>query len=488
MRGHLNECIYIHPFELNINDPLYLNIYPTDDNIHLELKQKIAKYVSVDAQNITLTAGADDSISLVLNSLQNSQDRVIYKYAPSYMFLDSLSNKLFNVETPLKDRYKAMEFYNPPDGSIIYICNPCNPTNDLWDRDEYLYLCKKYPKCTIIVDEAYMDFHNMDHSYSHINEYNNLFYIRTMSKLFGIANLRLGYFVHNSNFKPVYYCFKKITSIAKVFANKIFDHLDFYRDIKNQIDSVKKQLSVISPTNFIFLHTKEQDLDEIKKFADANNIMVRFGYGNAVRISLQIDTDIELIRNIMKYDVLPDIRELYTDIDIRIKLTNMFRQFIKIVDANNVIWWAEGGTRIGADRQGTIVPWDDDIDIGVLSWDIIDILRPFFNVKKNTTTNLYYQICLKEFDGHPRDTEHIDIFLFIKENNQYVNIDPRFREHEDGKGNFIYTYDDIFPLRRAKFYDFEIPVPNQSLPELFNILEIHKDSQLIYKSSRLVLS
>jgi histidinol-phosphate/aromatic aminotransferase/cobyric acid decarboxylase-like protein len=488
MRGHLNECIYKHPFDLNINDPEYLNIYPTDDDVHLELKQKIANYVSVSAQNITLTAGADDSIALIISSLPNSDKRVIYKYSPAYMFLNRLSNTIYNIETPLKDRYKAMELYKPEDGSIIYICNPCNPTNDLWDRNEYLYLCKKYPKCIVIVDEAYMDFHDMEHSYSHINEYSNLFYVRTLSKLFGIANLRLGYFVHNNDFKPVYYCFKKVTNIAKVFANKIFDHLDFYKNIKNQIDEVKNKLNVNSPTNFIFLHTREQDLQEIEKFANDNNILIRLGYGNAVRISLQIDTNVDLIKEIMKFDILPDIRELYTDIDLRIVMTNMLRDFIKIADENNVVWWADGGTRIGAERHNAIIPWDDDIDIGILPCDIESILKPHFNIQRNLTTELYHQICLKSYDGHPRDTIHIDIFPFIKEDNKHIHKDYRFREHADGKGNFGYNDGELFPLRSVDFYDFKIFVPNQSLPEVFNTLEIRKDSELIYTSSKLILS
>lgn len=493
MRGHLNECLYKHPFNIDINDQLYLNIYPDpNDKVHLKVKENIANYVKVKSDNVTLTAGADDSIALIINSLPNARDRVIYKYSPAYMFLDSMCNTIYHVETPIKDRYKAMELYNPPNGSIIYICNPCNPTNDLWDRSEYLYLCNKYPECIIIIDEAYMDFHDMEHSYNHINEYKNLFYVRTFSKLFGIADLRLGYFIHNKDFLTSYYCFKKITNISKSFANKIFEHIDFYKNIKLQIDYVKNKLGSHSPTNFIFLHSREEDLDEIKQFALENNLLLRFGYGNAVRISLQVDTNIELIRNIIdKYDVLPDIRELYTSIDTRIELVNLFRKFMEIADKNNIIWWVDGGTRIGAERHQAIIPWDDDIDIGIHHEDmesIADTLRPYFNVKKNTTTDQYYQICSNTFDGHPRDSYHIDIFPFSKTDNKYIHVDSRFRHHVDGMGNFDYTDSELLPLRYVNFYDFTVPVPQQKLPDIFNQLEIRKDNELIYKSSKLVLS
>lgn len=493
MRGHLNECVYKHPFNIDINKSQYLNIYPDpNDDVHMKVKENIANYVHVEHNNVTLTAGADDSISLIINSLPNARDRVIYKYSPAYMFLDSMCNTIYHVETPLKDRYKAMELYNPPDGSIIYICNPCNPTNDLWKRSEYLYLCTNYPNCIIIVDEAYMDFHDMDHSYSHINEYNNLFYVRTFSKLFGIADLRLGYFIHNKDFLSSYYCFKKITNISKSFANKIFEHIDFYKNIKSQIDDVKNKLNVDSPTNFIFIHSREEDLADIRKFALEKNLLLRFGYGNAVRISLQVDTNIDLIKYIIdKYDILPDIRELYTPIEVRIELQTIFRQFISIMKNANIEYWVDGGTRIGAERHQAIIPWDDDIDIGIHATDmeyVADLLRPYFKVEKNTTTDLYYQICLSTFEGHPRNTNHIDIFPFIKEANMYLHVDQRFRSYEDGMGNFSYTEDELFPLRSVNFYDFTVFIPNQKLPNIFNQLEIRKDKKLIYKSSKLILS
>ena len=62
--------------------------------------------------------------------------------------MDLLMNwgyKTYSVETPLENRHRAMALYEPPPGSIIYVCNPCNPTGDVWETDNYLQLCKKYP-------------------------------------------------------------------------------------------------------------------------------------------------------------------------------------------------------------------------------------------------------------------------------------------------------------------------------------------------------
>lgn len=491
-RSHLNECCYEHPFKLDINDLLCLNTYPNpSDEIHRKLKNNIANYVNVKQDNITITAGADDSISLIINSISLYRN-TIYKYSPSYRFIENLNHIVHYVETPLKDRHRAMEFYKPEKNSIIYICNPCNPTNDLWDDTEFIKVCERYPECYVIVDEAYMDFHNMERNYKCVDTYKNLFFVRTFSKLFGIAGLRLGYFVHNKNFKVNNYCFKKVTNVAKLFGNKIFENLDFYKNIKKQIDTVKKYIEIDSPTNFVLIHPKEDELEEVRKYTEENNIAVRFGYGNAVRISFHINSDVKLIKDIIdRFDTLPDIRELYSPIDLRIKLMILFRKFYEVAVRNEMLWWADSGTLIGACRHNAIVPWDDDIDVAILEEDMEnykDILSGYFNIKKNVTTGLYYQICEKEFEGHPRDTEHIDIFPFYEENGTYLHVDERFRYDVSGKANFAFKEKELFPLKQHLFYDLYIPIPNAGLPQKFNTLEVHRNCEIVYKSSKLVMS
>ena len=60
--------------------------------------------------------------------------------------------------------------------------------------------------------------------------------------------------------------------------------------------------------------------------------------------------------------------ELITN-DDKIKLVNLLEILIKYLDENNISYWIIGGTLLGSVRHGDIIPWDDDIDIGILEKD-----------------------------------------------------------------------------------------------------------------------
>jgi histidinol-phosphate aminotransferase len=368
---YLNECMYDHPF-LTSSFKYTPNEYPSlNSPAHIKLKEKIAKYTSVKTDNITITAGGDDAIELCVKESFKStlvKNRKIYKYEPAYGFINELDYKTYSVETPLENRHMAMELYEPQPGSVIYICNPCNPTGEVWETDNYLYLCKKYSQCIIIIDEAYIDFHQMSSSCANVNMYPNLFYIRTFSKLFGIAGMRIGYLVHPPTFINNYK-FKKVLYLSKLHAAYTLDNLSFYKSIKDAVNKNIKQLGFNTAGNFIFIRPRVDQMDEFKQEMSDTGIVVRYGYGNGVRITInphisQIMLNyIKLI--VVKYNQVCDIRTFYTPIEMRISLLKMLKIFIQAFDEKKWVWWADAGTRLGAERHNTIIPWDDDIDLGI---------------------------------------------------------------------------------------------------------------------------
>ena len=494
---YLNECNYKHPFV--IEDIYVPNLYPsTSSEVHNKLKKKISSYCSVDTDNITITAGGDDAIQLcvdnIFGKLPQISPKCIYKYDPSYNFISELEYKTFSVETPLRDKYKSMKMYNPPPNSIIYVCNPCNPTGELWCRDDYLQLCEDYPLCHVVVDEAYIDFHKICSSCHEVNIYNNLYYIRTFSKLFGLAGMRIGYLVHPKSFISNY-SYKKVLTVSKLYALKVFDNLAFYNTIKEKVKDNIKRLGLVSHGNFILIRPRHDQFNEIKSELEHKGIIARYVYGNTVRLTINPDIEFDYISYIVKkYNKLPDIRTFFTDIDFRINLVKMLRCILDVFD-KKYTWWADAGTRLGCERQGTIIPWDDDVDIGIIDSDFKNdysefenYVSKYFNLKRNRTGD-YYQICDITFEGHPNQTAYVDIFPYIMINGRFYNNDERFREHVDGEVNMSYSYDELFPLRYAEIYDFQIPVPACKLHEQFNNLEI-RDGQnnMVYFNTKVFMA
>ena len=484
---NLNECIYTHPFE-GID---YKNNYPSNtDATHNALKLKIANHINTNQNNITITSGGDVSIILCVDTLFRSCPHKIniYKYEPSY---NKLCEKydVIKVETPLNNKYLSMELYDPPDGSIIYIVNPCNPTGELWDEKDIETLCEKYPKCNIIVDEAYMEFVDIYKSCNNVNKYKNIFYIRTFSKLFGLAGMRIGYLVHPQSFLTNY-PFKNVLTVSKKYALNVFENLPFYEKIQHAVNANKIYIGARNHGNFIYIITQCDQVKDIKKELEEKCIIARYDYGNSIRITINPhDKDLTFFRYIYKkYNNTPDIRTFYTPIESRIHLLKLFKILMKEI---SIQWWMDGGSLLGAERHNAIIPWDDDIDISFLQLDnyaeFESRLNKFFNLKKNIT-GIYYQICDIGYDGHPRDTIHIDLFPYIVINNQYVHKDERFRVDAANLVNMSYDMDELFPLRKLRFYDFDVPVPKKTILDKYADLKIFDGDELIYHSDKMTYS
>ena len=87
-------------------------------------------------------------------------------------------------------------FPEPGVGSVLWICNPHNPTGQLWSRDSLEPLLIRY--ALVICDEAFLPLLPKGEQQSLIPlvaEYSNLVVVRSLTKLYGIAGLRLGYAV-----------------------------------------------------------------------------------------------------------------------------------------------------------------------------------------------------------------------------------------------------------------------------------------------------
>ena len=85
-------------------------------------------------------------------------------------------------------------FPDPGEGSVLWICNPHNPTGQLWSRASLQPLLERY--ALVICDEAFLPLvPNGEHQslIPLVAEYSNLVVVRSLTKLYGIAGLRLGY-------------------------------------------------------------------------------------------------------------------------------------------------------------------------------------------------------------------------------------------------------------------------------------------------------
>lgn len=172
-----------------------LNRYPDGSNI--ALRKKLAEKFNLAAEYCTVGNGSDEVIDIVFRIFcEPGKDDVIIT-SPTYGMYEVSANinNIKIVDVPLVDNHlntdgilKAVT----PNTKIVFICSPNNPTGDVVNRKDVVRIIEN-SNCIVVIDEAYADFMTEPSFIAEIKNYNNLVVVRTLSKAFAMAGLRLGY-------------------------------------------------------------------------------------------------------------------------------------------------------------------------------------------------------------------------------------------------------------------------------------------------------
>ena len=169
------------------------------------LREKLASFLSVEMNQITIGNGSNELLELVARVFAGSGDEIMYsQYGFAVYPISAQIVGATAVEVPAQDfghDLQAMLAAITPNTRIIYVANPNNPTGTLFRRDEWEAFISQVPEDVIVVlDEAYLEYAEHacnDGSYpngvDYFREYPNLLISRTFSKAYGLASLRIGY-------------------------------------------------------------------------------------------------------------------------------------------------------------------------------------------------------------------------------------------------------------------------------------------------------
>ncbi|MDI6606512.1 MAG: threonine-phosphate decarboxylase CobD [Candidatus Omnitrophota bacterium] len=194
----------VNPFSLpqSVSGIIRSNIpkiqrYP--DRESLALKKTLGKYLNIDAGHIVIGNGSVDIIYRAVNVLKPKSGFILLpafgEYERALVGTGVKVKYLFSQE---KDNFGCSigEIIRKADGAdILFLCNPNNPTGRLIPRKELRFLAERLRRkeTVLILDEAFIDL-AQEHSLVDVAvKNNNLLVLRSMTKFFGLAGLRLGY-------------------------------------------------------------------------------------------------------------------------------------------------------------------------------------------------------------------------------------------------------------------------------------------------------
>lgn len=330
-----NENPYQHPNKvkekilLALNDSSLLTRYP-DTNV-TQLTQKLSDYLMLNSNCVVCGVGSDQLIDTILRVTLEPKDKVLIPTPSFSMYKHStLLNHGEAIEFELnKDTFeyeidKILKYekkYNP---KVIFLCTPNNPTANIINRSDIESLLKSV-NCLIVVDEAYSEFCN-ESSKSLIDKYDNIIILRTFSKAYGLAGLRIGYAISNSdNIQmiklglPPYH----LNSLSQTIGEIILDYIDSYQiDVHNIICERKRLIDTIkdfniiekiypSQTNFILVKSYIHDLAKQLLNADAKILVRDFSKVNTLKGCIRISIGTEEENNTL-INVLQQINDKYS--------------------------------------------------------------------------------------------------------------------------------------------------------------------------------
>ena len=173
---------------------LKVNQYP--DTSYRELRELLADYAGWDQEVIVPTNGADEGIDIISSAFLRAGLEAISP-VPTYSYFrvstELQGAKFVSVERGEDFSFSAeqlLERYNE-NTAVIWICDPNNPTGNQVEEGTVRELCEE-TEALVVVDEAYFEFSGRT-SLGLLRDYPNVCVVRTLSKAFGLAGLRIGY-------------------------------------------------------------------------------------------------------------------------------------------------------------------------------------------------------------------------------------------------------------------------------------------------------
>ena len=252
------------------------NIYP--DGYCYDLRKKLSEIHNFNMNNFCFGDGSNEILGMLTQSFVNHGDEVIY-CSPSFVEYNRLSKIMgatpiqINMAKDMKfDLNKILDKINDKT-KMIFICNPNNPTGTIVTKKEVGEFIEKVPKNIIVVfDEAYFEFAIINKKYPDSLEYqrkgyNNIVTLRTFSKAYGLAALRVGYAIADKEIidalEKVRYPFN-VSTLAQLAA---LTALDDYEHVKKSVEIV------IEGKNYIYSEFDKMNIEYIK--TDSNFLLFK---------------------------------------------------------------------------------------------------------------------------------------------------------------------------------------------------------------------
>ncbi len=260
-----------------------------------ELLLSLRKYTKLSELNLIVGNGAIEIIYDFCNAFLSKNTPVLIPI-PTFGEYEAASK----LHTSKISFFKTMDLTKNlnlfiskiPKNGCIFICNPNNPTGKLISKKNLLQIVRRAKKqnCIIFVDECFIELvpQSNESIISNVTKFDNLVVLRSLTKSFGLAGIRIGYAASSKYFISILKKIKipwsvnSMAQLAGIYALKNKSHITKSNNIiKKEYDFLKNKITMIdgfecldSSTNFILIKTK-QDSTKLQKKLLEKQVFIR---------------------------------------------------------------------------------------------------------------------------------------------------------------------------------------------------------------------
>jgi histidinol-phosphate aminotransferase len=296
-----------------------LNRYP--DGSCYYLRQALSERLRVRPEEILFGNGSNEVIELAVRTFLNPGDEAVIAH-PSFVVYSTIVQAVNgkNIIVPLKEwRYDLQEVASRITGKtkIVFIANPNNPTGTINTETEMSEFMERVPEgALVVVDEAYYEYvtrSDYADSMKYFREGRGILVLRTFSKIYGLAGLRIGYgiagaeIIAEMNKVRQPFNINSLAQKAAVAALGDEKHL-----AKTRLTNEKgkrylyRELSAMNiafvPTeaNFIYIHLKDKSAVKIYDSLLKKGVIVRPMGADAIRVTIGLPKENRRLIEAMK--------------------------------------------------------------------------------------------------------------------------------------------------------------------------------------------
>jgi histidinol-phosphate aminotransferase len=188
------------------NEASKMNLYP-DDSMY-ELKEGLADKFDISSKNVIIGAGSDQIISFALHAKANQNNAILMArttFAMYEIYGRQTGTKILKTPSHTHNLEELLQMYKEnKDIRVIFLCLPNNPLGECLDtKDVYSFLEQIDKETLVVVDGAYQEYASYKDEAKKIDpkelieKFENVLYLGTFSKAYGLGGMRCGYGIGN---------------------------------------------------------------------------------------------------------------------------------------------------------------------------------------------------------------------------------------------------------------------------------------------------